>query len=121
MKRDYKLFIQDVLSAIESISFFIKDMSFEEFNEDDKTSSAVVRKLEIIGEAVKHIPSSLKVEYPEIPWKEIAGLRDRLIHGYFGVDYKLVWETITINLKTLKLGLNRVIDEIENKESNFNN
>ncbi len=76
-------------------------MSFDEFKEDDKTSSAVIRKFEIIGEAIKHIPDEIKVKYSAVSWKEIAGMRDRLIHAYFGVDYKLVWDTIKMNLSEL--------------------
>ena len=69
-------------------------MDFREFCADDKTSSAVIRKLEIIGEATKNIPDNIQKQYPNIPWREMAGMRDKLIHFYFGVDYKLVWTTI---------------------------
>ncbi len=93
MNRDYRLYLKDLLSALESIEKFLKDMSFEKFQEDDKTSSAVIRKFEIIGEAVKQIPDGIKIKHPDLPWKEMAGMRDRLIHAYFGVDYKLVWKT----------------------------
>lgn len=101
MTRDYKFFIKDVLAAIDAIFSFVSDMSFDEFKEDDKTSSAVIRKFEIIGEAIKHIPDEIKVKYSAVSWKEIAGMRDRLIHAYFGVDYKLVWDTIKMNLSEL--------------------
>lgn len=70
--------------------------------EDDKTSSAVIRKLEIIGEAVKNIPDEIKKKNTEIPWKEMAGMRDKLIHVYFGVDYNLVWQTIKNRLPNIK-------------------
>lgn len=75
MKRDYKLFIKDIISAIESIEVFVDDMSFDDFIVDDKTSSAVIRKFEIIGEATKDIPDWIKEEYPEIPWEKMAGMR----------------------------------------------
>jgi uncharacterized protein with HEPN domain len=65
-------------------------MSMGTFQTDDKTSSAVVRRLEIIGEAAKHIPEQLPKKHPEVPWREMAGMRDRLIHFYFGIDYRLV-------------------------------
>ena len=112
MKRDYKIFIQDVLSAIDSINLFIEGMSFELFRDDDKTTSAVIRKFEIIGEAVKHIPNDIREQYPEIPWKDIVGMRDRLIPGYFGIDYKIVWDTINVDLKILKTNLREVIENM---------
>lgn len=92
--RDYKLYLADILAAMEAIECFVAGMSFEDFVRDDKTASAVVRKLEIIGEAAKQIPVDVRRAYPQVPWSEMAGMRDRLIHAYFGVDYGLVWRTI---------------------------
>ena len=80
-------------------------MDFEAFQHDDKTQSAVIRKLEIIGEAVKQIPEEERRQYPQIPWKQIAGMRDKLIHFYFGVDAKLVWQTIKKRLPVLENNL----------------
>ncbi len=92
--RNYRIYLKDIFNALESIEKFIQEMNFEEFKKDDKTSSAVIRKFEIIGEAAKNISEGLKQKYPRVPWKEMAGMRDKLIHFYFGVDYKLVWMTI---------------------------
>ncbi len=113
MKRDIKLFLQDILTAISAINSFIDSMNFESFQDDDKTTSAVIRKLEIIGEAIKYLPEELKNKYPEIKWKEIAGMRDRLIHGYFGIDYSLVWETITVNLPLLQKEIIMILENLK--------
>jgi len=100
--RDYQLYLKDILSAMDSIEAFVEGMSFEEFRADDKTASAVIRKFEIIGEATKNIPDEIRHQYPTVPWKEMAGMRDRLIHFYFGMDYKLVWTTIKERLPQVK-------------------
>lgn len=99
--RNYELYLKDILNAFEAIEKFVEGMDFEGFKKDDKTSSAVIRKFEIIGEAAKHIPDEIRQKYSQIPWKEMAGMRDRLIHFYFGIDYNLVWETIKERLPRL--------------------
>ena len=103
--RDHTLFIQDILLAIERIESFIGSMDYDAFVEDDKTLSAVIRKLEIIGEAVKQLPEGFTQLHPNIPWKQIAGMRDKLIHFYFGVDPLLVWQTVQNRLPELKAAL----------------
>jgi len=113
MKRDYKLFIKDIISAMKSIEEFVEGLSLDEVKEDDKTSSAVIRKFDIIGEATRHVPEDLKEKYPDIPWKRMAGMRDRLIHAYFGVDYRLVWEAIKIDLPKLRPRLEEVLAGLE--------
>ncbi len=110
MNRDYKLFINDILNAINAIFKFISDMNFDEFVKDDKTSSAVIRKLEVIGEATKNLPEEIKSKYLDVPWKSIAGMRDRLIHAYFGVDLKIVWDTVQLYLRDLHNALEEVLD-----------
>ena len=88
--RDYRLYLWDILAAIEAIESFVQGMDFTRFEQDDKTTSAVIRKFEIIGEAAKNIPEETKQKYPNVPWKEMAGMRDKLIHFCFGVNYNLV-------------------------------
>ena len=86
--------IKDILEAMAAIEEFVAGTDFENFKNDDKTSSAVIRKFEIIGEAAKHIPEEIRNKYPQIKWKQMSGMRDRLIHLYFGIKYDLVWHTI---------------------------
>jgi len=109
--RDYTLYLKDILAAIESIEDFIAGMDLDTFQIDDKTTSAVMRKLEIIGEAVKQIPDEIRQNYSQVPWKEMAGMRDKLIHFYFGVDYHLVWKTITERLPQVKQEIRRVLQK----------
>jgi len=112
-KRDVKLYVKDILEAIKAIEKFVEGMDFESFKEDDKTSSAVIRKFEIIGEATKNIPQSIKEKYPHIPWKEMAGFRDKLIHFYFGIKYDIVWDTIKLRLPELRNNIEKVLKDLE--------
>jgi len=100
--RDYKLYLNDILTAIDSIEEFVAGMDLETFQGDDKSSSAVMRKLEIIGEATKQIPDEIREKHANIPWKEMAGMRDKLIHFYFGIDYQLVWKAIKERLPQIR-------------------
>lgn len=112
MKRDYRLFLEDILAAMDAIEHFVEGMSLEDLYRDDRTASAVIRKFEIIGEAARHIPPHLRQAYPDIPWKEMAGMRDRLIHGYFGIDYELVWQAIRVHIPQTRPKLRAMLEEL---------
>jgi len=116
MKRIYRDYLNDILSSMEDIEEFIKGMDFEKFISDKKTINAVIRSLEIIGEAAKKVPMDIRDKYPEIPWKYMAGMRDKLIHEYHGVDLEMIWKVITEELPKLKPKFKFIIEVLENKE-----
>ncbi len=111
MNNKLPIYLKDIKLAIISIEKFIEGIDFEQFKLDDKTASAVIRKFEIIGEATKNIPNSIRKQYPQIPWKDITGMRDKLIHAYSEVDLKLVWTTIHQRLPHLKSIIEKLIEK----------
>ena len=117
MKRDYKLFIKDILECINKIENFVGEMSFDEFMRDEKTKSAVVRELEVMGEATKNIPKSIRDKYKNLPWSQIAKTRDKIIHFYFGVDYEVIWEVVKKRLPEIKAVIERIFKELEKKNA----
>lgn len=116
MKRSVTVYLKDILEAMNSIEKFVADMDFEKFRLDDKTSSAVIRKFEIIGEATRNIPRGIRQKYPDIPWKEMVGFRDKLIHFYFGIKYEIVWDTIKIHIPQLKTLIGTVLESLEGEK-----
>lgn len=101
--RDQSLFLDDILESIERIEEYAQNITFETFLEDKKTFDAVIRNLEVIGEASKCLSKEFKEENSEINWRGVAGMRDKLIHGYFGIDPEIVWKTIQKRLPELKI------------------
>jgi uncharacterized protein with HEPN domain len=115
MKRDYRVYLSDILQAFRNTCQFLEGLSYEEFIEDRKTISAVVRELEIAGEATKQLPVSIRKKYPDIPWSDMAGMRDKLIHFYFGVDMEIVWETVKVRIPKLEPLIQNVLKDLEQK------
>lgn len=113
--RDPYLFLQDILDACTRIDRFIGSLSLDDFSNDEKTTSAVRDQIMIIGEAVKQIPDEMKARYPSIPWDEIAGMRDVLIHAYFKADVRLIYRTATRDITELKPHIQFMLDELKKK------
>ena len=110
-KRDWRLFINDILECIERIEKYVSGLSYDDFIKDDKTKDAVVRNLEIIGEAANQIPMDIRERYKDIPWAQIVGLRHRLIHGYFVIDYDIVWNIISKEIPDLKIKIKEIFKD----------
>ncbi|MBD2162701.1 DUF86 domain-containing protein [Limnothrix sp. FACHB-1083] len=108
-KRGDRERLMDILEAIDRAITYTANMSYEDFLGDAKTQDATIRALEILGEASKEVSEPIKAQYPTIPWRSIAGQRDKLIHHYFGVNLDIVWETITLDLPNFRLQINQVL------------
>mgnify|MGYP000505654118 CR=1 FL=1 len=102
-------YLRDILDAIQAIQDFTQGYDYEAFVSDRRTRDAVVRNLEVIGEAVKKVSRTTKARYPQVQWKSIAGLRDVLIHDYFGINYREVWAIVTEKIGTLKEEIESII------------
>lgn len=101
-ERDASIFLHDIIEAIERTQRYVAGKTFEEFRDDTLATDAVLRNLEVIGEAVKRLPAVVKERHPEVEWQKIAGLRDVLIHAYFGIDYDIIWNVIQEKLPQLQ-------------------
>lgn len=112
MIRDYIDYVNDISESMNEIEEFIHGIDFDEFSFDKKTINAVIRSLEVIGEAATKIPPDLRDKYPEIPWKRMAGMRNKLIHEYFGVDLEIVWTVSTEEIPPLKPIITKLLAEL---------
>ena len=114
-KRDTKIYLKDILESIELIENYTKDVEEEKFYKDFQVQDSVMRRLEIIGEAVKNIPKNFRDKVPEISWREIAGMRDILTHEYFGINLRRIWKVIKNDLPILKEKIKNLKDIYEEK------
>ena len=101
MKREYEDYLSDMLENAEKALSFVKGLDYDGFNKDDKATYAVIRAFEIIGEAARKIPDDVREANPEIQWREITGMRNKLTHEYFGINTKVVWRTVQEDLPTI--------------------
>lgn len=109
--RDYKLYLSDIKEAAEKIETFTRGMNFEQFKKDSKTIDAVIRNLEIIGEASRHIPQRIKTKYKLIDWQAIIGMRNIIAHEYFGVALGIIWKTVQERVPELNHQVEEILRE----------
>ena len=112
MSRDISLYIKDILQNMRDAQEFIQGLSYDRFASDKKTFNAVLRSVEVIGEAAKKVPDEIRAKYPSVPWKEMAGMRDKLIHFYFGVDREAVWLVVKERIPALAPLIEQILQDL---------
>jgi uncharacterized protein with HEPN domain len=111
-KRNVRLLLDDILSSIAKIERYVDAMDQEQFLDDEKTTDAVVRNIEIIGGATRQLPTEFTAAHPDIPWSQMAGLRNRIVHEYFGLDLEIIWTIIEQHLLVLQKQLQLLFDQL---------
>ncbi len=114
-KRPINLLLNDICQAIDRIEQYIKNLSFDAFSDDQKSVDAVVRNLEIIGEAASRLPDEFKEKYSEIEWYKVVGLRHRIVHEYFGIDLEIIWQILQKDLPELRQKITRIMGSEGNR------
>lgn len=113
MTREWRFFIQDIYDAMQHIKDFVGTMKRNEFLADEKTRSAVAFKIENIGEASKNIPKEIRKKYKELPWTDIARMRDKITHFYFGINYKVVWSVVKKELPAIEPAIENILRDFK--------
>lgn len=108
--KEYEPYLRDVLDRIAKIRRYIEGYDYESFCDDEKTSDAVIRNIEVIGEAIRHVSDDLRQKYPKIPWRQIAGMRDKLIHDYLGVDLEYVWNVASMRIDEREADIKGILE-----------
>lgn len=116
MSNEFLDYVEDILDAMEKAEIMLEGVTFEEFADDFRINFVVVRALEIVGEATKRLPMSLRKQYPDIPWQRMAGMRDRIIHGYDAIDYQIVWDAVKQEIPQVKPHLQQILADYEADE-----
>ncbi len=112
-ERSYRLYVNDILESINRIDNYTADFGYDDFIKNDLVRDAVLRNLEVIGEAAKSIPDDVREEYSDVPWKRIIGLRNIVIHEYFGVDFENIWKIIKENIPEVKPYIERILERLK--------
>ncbi len=107
-----KIYLEDILTSISRIEEYVEDLSFEKFSKDQKTIDAVIRNLEIIGEAAKNMPENFTENHGELPWREMISMRNKVIHEYFGIDINILWQTVKEDLPGLKTLVKELLNSL---------
>ena len=113
MKRNVALYVRDILQNMQDAEDFIQGLTYGQFASDKKTANAVIRSMEVIGEAAKHVPASVRSKYPAVPWREMAGMRDKVIHFYFGVDLETVWVVVKERIPAIRPIIQEILRDLE--------
>ena len=116
MRRDVLVYLKDILENMGDAVQFIEGMSYEQFAADKRTVNAVLRSIEVVGEATKGVPDDIRSQYPQVPWKEMAGMRDKVIHFYFGVDKEIVWLVAKERFPYLRVLIQQILADLERSE-----
>jgi uncharacterized protein with HEPN domain len=116
-RREYGDYLHDMLEAARKAERFVAGVDFEGFASNDEKVLAVIQTLQIIGEAARRIPKSVRTRYPTIPWREVIGMRDKLVHDYFGVNLKRVWQTVQDDLPSLRATVEQMLADLEGSEN----
>ncbi|BDZ71976.1 HepT-like ribonuclease domain-containing protein [Methanobacterium petrolearium] len=113
MSKDPKVFLEHILESIELIEDYTSELAKEDFLNSVLLQDAIIRRIEIIGEAIKNLPEDLKNKYPEVPWRNIAGMRDVVVHEYFGIDLDLTWKVVQSDIPYLKRKILKIKEELD--------
>jgi len=115
MSYEFLDYVEDILDAMNKAEALLEGFSFSQFTTDYRTNFAVIRALEIIGEATKRLPEELRNRYPDVPWKGMAGMRDRIIHGYDNVDFEVIWDVVRLDIPQIKPKIEGILLDYEGR------